>query len=161
MLSISLRWGLTTLDFKERAKSAEHPREQERWLALAWVSEGKSKEEVAHLLQRHYNTILNWINRFNENGPEGLRYHPPTGGRSWLTSEQRNQLRAAMLKPPNVSNILGIQWTYKQVIQYCQQFFQLTIKRGTAGKYIKELGFVRKRPKQRYGKASVKKKENS
>lgn len=158
MLEIETKWGLTIDDFRQKAKQATHPRDHERWLALTWVAEGKSKVEVAQLLNRDYSTIINWINRYNEKGPGGLTYQPPRGQKSWLTNAQRNQLRTAMLKSPSESDIDGISWTYKQVIQYCKKYFQLDIKQGAAFKYIHQMGFTRKRPKQRYGKASNEKK---
>ena len=68
------------------------------------------------------------------------------------------QLKAAVQQEPAANNLQGVQWTYRQVIQFCSQEFGIVIKERTAQKYLNILGFVRKRPKQRYVQASDEKK---
>ncbi len=142
------------------ARSAKHNRSYERYQAIALLKEGLSPSEVATIVKRTYATILNWIDRYNEHGVEGLAYKSPPGQQSWLTPKQKVQLREAVQKPPVESEITGVQWTYRQVIEFCAKFFQLTIKKRTAIKYLNELGFVRKRPKAKYVKADPEKKGN-
>lgn len=158
MLYVSRKWGLWTEEFKQRAKKSSHPREKEKWLALSWVSEGMPKAEVGRLLGRHYNTIISWIDLYNEYGPERMAYSPPPGQESWLKPPQQTQFRDAIQKPPAENGIEGVQWTYKQVIEYCKRNLQLEIGERAAQKYIRKLGFVRKKPRQRYKRASEEKK---
>ena len=157
---LTRKWGLWTKEFREKASEASYKRDYERWLALALLSEGKSKDDVAEILSRHYNTINNWVNLYNDNGPEGLPYKPPPGQKPRLLPHQAVALREAMLRPPAESGLEGACWTYKQVIEFCSRNFDLRFTERTAQVYMHRLGFVRKRPRARYGKASNEEKKD-
>lgn len=161
MVFINPEWNFTAQDFRKRAKEASHSRTYERFLAMALLLEGKKPSDVAVLIGRHYSTILSWVDRYNENGIDSLYYKSPPGQKPWLTQDQMQNLKEAVQKSPQVSGLQGVQWTYKQIIEFCYQNFQITIKERAAQYYLKRLGFVRKRPKQHYSKASEEKKSIS
>jgi transposase len=158
MVFINRTWSYTPEELREKAKAASNSRTYERFLALALILEGTSPNNVAKTIGRHYQTILKWVTLYNESGLEQIYYKPPKGQKSWLNDEELEQLKDAVQKPPEQSGITGVQWTYKQVIEFCQQKFQIIIKERTAQKYLVKLGFVRKRPKQKYIRASDQKK---
>ena len=113
-----------TTELREKAKAASNPRTYERVLALALILEGISPDNVAKTIGRHYQTILKWVTWYNDSGLEQMYYKPPVGQNSWLTEEQLEELKDAVQKPPVKSGVTGVQWTYKQVIDFCQQKFQ-------------------------------------
>lgn len=161
MVFISPKWPFTASDFRTLANQASNKRTYERFLALALLKEGKTALEVSKLLNRNYQTILNWVTRYNDDGIEALYYKPPPGQNSLLTEEQMLHLKLAVLKSPKESGIESVQWTYREVIHFIKREFQVEIKERTAQKYLHQLGFVRKRPKQKYAKASDQKKRIS
>lgn len=158
MVFINRTWSYTPEELREKAKVVSNSRTYERILALALILEGISPYNVAKTIGRHYQTILKWVTLYNESGLEQLYYKPPKGQKSWLSEDELEQLKDAVQKVPLKSGITGVQWTYRQVIEFCQQKFRIIIKERTAQKYLVKLGFVRKRPKQKYIKASVEKK---
>ena len=149
---------ITPAKMRELANKERSKRSYERLLAIALLLEGKSSKEVVNLIGKSYNTILNWVTEYNYDGVEGLKYKPPPGNSSLLSEEQFEILKLAVQKSPKESNIDSNQWTYKELIQFIEKNFSILIKERTAQKYFNKMGFVRKRPKQQYARASEEKK---
>jgi transposase len=64
---------LADTDFFQLAKREPHPRIRIRLLALGQLREGKTKSEVVDMFQIVYPTLREWLLRFIEDGPDGLR----------------------------------------------------------------------------------------
>lgn len=83
MLKVQLeKWQQTPDDLRELALKAQHPRTRERLLALYEIAQGASATQVARRSNRNPQTGMEWVHRYNANGPEALRYehsggHPP------------------------------------------------------------------------------------
>ncbi|MBD2209103.1 helix-turn-helix domain-containing protein [Nostoc linckia FACHB-104] len=83
MLSVDLSsWGESAEALREKALRAEHPRSRERFMALYEISGGKSATQVGRETGRNPQTVMEWVHRYNEAGPETLVYqrsggHPP------------------------------------------------------------------------------------
>ena len=74
------RWGQTVADLRHLALSAAHPRSRERFLALHEIAEGGCATAVAERTGRRAQTVMGWLHRYNEGGPEAVSYRR-TGGR--------------------------------------------------------------------------------
>lgn len=83
------KWGQSPSDLRRLSVEAEHPRSRERFLALYLISSeqtsayGGSKE-----VGRTKESVLHWVHRYNEAGPDGVMYRH-TGGRSPLLPSGR------------------------------------------------------------------------
>jgi len=146
---------------RDIANKCTSKRSYERYFAIALLLEGKKPDEVSKLTGRSYKTILNWVTIYNDEGINELAYNAPPGNKSYLSDDQFKIAKLAVQKSPKESNIDSIQWTYKELIQFIDREFGITIKERTAQKYFNKMGFVRKRPKQQYARSSDEKKENS
>jgi hypothetical protein len=74
------RWGQTEGDLRDLALSAPHTRSRERFLALHEIARGGCASAVAERTGRHPQTVMGWLHRYNEGGPEAVSYRR-TGGR--------------------------------------------------------------------------------
>jgi ribosomal protein L15 len=74
------RWGQSVADLRRLALSAPHARGRERFLALHEIARGGCATGVAGRTGRHAQTVMEWVHRYNEGGPEALAYRR-TGGR--------------------------------------------------------------------------------
>ena len=54
------------------ALSARHARSRERFLALHEIARGRCASEVAAHTGRHPQTVMGWLHRYNEGGPEAV-----------------------------------------------------------------------------------------
>ena len=89
--------GQTGEDLRDLALNAGHARSRERFLALHEIARGGCASEVAERTGRHPQTVMGWLHRYNEGGPEAVQYRrtggrPPFAPRSRPRSVQRSAL---------------------------------------------------------------------
>ena len=75
------KWGQSLADLCHLALHAPHPRTRERFLALAQIADGTHNATTwAAQHSRQDDTVLAWVHRYNQGGPESLTYRR-TGSR--------------------------------------------------------------------------------
>ncbi|WP_414675380.1 helix-turn-helix domain-containing protein [Methylocaldum sp.] len=79
------RWDQTPETLREWATSASHPRTRERCLALYEITQDSNATAVAERSGRNPQTLMRWVHRYNERGPETLIYRH-SGGRPLFAS---------------------------------------------------------------------------
>ena len=83
MLKLDLsRWQQTAERLRELALSADHARTRERWMALYEIATGKNATVVGQQTGRNPQTVMQWVHRYNEQGPSAMVFqqtggHPP------------------------------------------------------------------------------------
>src|SRR5215207_11421483 len=84
------KWGQTLEDLRLASVQAAHRRSRERFQALYLIASGRFNDTTcaAHI-GRQDDTVLGWVHRYNEHGPDALAYRR-TGGRSPLFSPRRS-----------------------------------------------------------------------
>jgi transposase len=83
------KWSQTNADLLQLAMEAKHRRTRERWLALYMIASGqRNATQWAKEIGRTDDTVLSWVHRYNDQGPEGIGYRR-TGGRVPLFRESR------------------------------------------------------------------------
>lgn len=85
-------------DFIKLYKSAKHPREKNRFLALSHFKEGKTPREIAELLRVTRNTVYTWIRNFNAHGIDGVREKPGRGKKLFIPDNETSAFRSAVLE---------------------------------------------------------------
>ncbi|PSN05823.1 hypothetical protein C7293_31210 [filamentous cyanobacterium CCT1] len=76
------KWAQTPEQLRTLALRAEHPRTRERLLALYDIRRGHHATQVARQSHRNPQTVMEWVHRYNAQGPDALTYrhsggHPP------------------------------------------------------------------------------------
>jgi transposase len=86
------RWGQTLEDLRRISVQAPHRRTRERFQALYLIASGRfNATTCAAHIGRQDETVLGWVHRYNEHGPDALAYRR-TGGRApLLTRRSRNR----------------------------------------------------------------------
>ena len=83
------RWGQTVEDLRRASLHAQHPRTRERFQALYLIASGRfNATTCAAHVGRQDETVLGWVHRYNERGPDALAYRR-TGGRAPLLTSSR------------------------------------------------------------------------
>lgn len=75
------KWNQTAEDMRRISIEAAHPRSRERFQALYMI--GSEQDNASHWakgIKRRKQTVLDWVHRYNEYGPESI-YYQHTGGR--------------------------------------------------------------------------------
>ena len=86
------KWGQTLEDLRLASVQATHRRSRERFQALYLIASGRfNATTCAAHIGRQDETVLGWVHRYNEHGPDALTYRR-TGGRApLLTSRKCNR----------------------------------------------------------------------
>lgn len=87
MVKLNLaQWNQTPEDLREEAMGAAHVRTRERFLALYDLTQqGRGASAVARATGRHLQTLIRWVHRYNEAGPQALTFEHTGGVPPFLT----------------------------------------------------------------------------
>ena len=86
------KWGQTLEDLRRASVDTPHRRSRERFQALHLIASGRfNATTCAAHIGRQDETVLGWVHRYNEHGPDALTYRR-TGGRApFLTHARRDR----------------------------------------------------------------------
>lgn len=85
------KWDQKAEDIRRLSIEAEHSRSRERFQALYMIgSEQENASRWAKDINRQKQTVLGWIHRYNEYGPDSIHYQH-TGGRQMNLSEAEKE----------------------------------------------------------------------
>ena len=74
------RWGQSIEDLRDLATKAPHVRTRARFMALYEIAVGTQNATTwAASSGKHFQTVISWVHRYNEGGPESVAYRH-TGG---------------------------------------------------------------------------------
>jgi Homeodomain-like domain len=94
------KWGQTIDDLRRRALESPHPRTRERFLALYMIAtEQTNATRWAEQTGLNDETVLRWVHRYNESGPETLTYKR-TGGCAPFFHRNRSRRSSPPSRPP-------------------------------------------------------------
>ena len=94
------KWGQTPEDLRLASVQAAHRRSRERFQALYLIASGRfNATTCAAHIGRHDETVLAWVHRYNEHGPDALSYRR-TGGHSPLLPQHRPDSSLILLRRP-------------------------------------------------------------
>src|SRR3954454_9521181 len=96
----SARWGQTPEDLRHLAVSAPHASTRERALALFDITQHRCATQVAVRTGRLANTLMRWVDAYNQGGPDALAFHR-TGGRRPLFAHSAKPSSARWSAPPS------------------------------------------------------------
>jgi len=100
------KWGQTLEDLRRASVHTVHRRSRERFQALYLIASGRfNATTCAAHIGRQDETVLGWVHRYNEHGPDALTYRR-TGGRApFLTRSSRNRspMSSRRAAPPSTA----------------------------------------------------------
>lgn len=83
------KWGQTPEDLRTASLEAPHRRSRERFQALYLIASGRfNATACAAHIGRDDETVLGWVHRYNEHGPDALAYRRSGGRAPLLTSDK-------------------------------------------------------------------------
>jgi hypothetical protein len=94
------QWGQTLDDLRLAALQAAHPRSRERFQALYLIASGQfNATTCAAHIGRNDETVLAWVHRYNQHGPDALAYRRSGGHAPLLPRNRPNGSWTASKKP--------------------------------------------------------------
>src|SRR5215217_1183317 len=112
-----------------------------RLLSLAAVLDGMSRADAARIGGMDRQTLRDWVHRFNERGPEGLKDSWSKGHPPRLSAEQLAQLAQVVETGPERAVHGIVRWRRVDLQQIVAERFGVAYHERTIGKILKQLGF--------------------
>lgn len=86
------------VDFRALSKKEKNPRVRMRFLGLAHVKDGASYRKVANMLKTSYRSVQNWVNRFVNEGIEGVKDKNVGGKEPYFPKDREEELRNLLVQ---------------------------------------------------------------
>ena len=100
--AVKLRTDYSALDLRRLATASRHANQSRRLLSLAAVLDGMNREQAARIGGMDRQTLRDWVHRFNEDGPNGLKDIPAKGGLPRLAPDQLSAFAEILRRVPIV-----------------------------------------------------------
>lgn len=127
---------------------------RQRLLAIKYLWEGKSRPEVARLLNCNYQSLTKWIDKFLEGGLQKLTEPITHQVPSRLQPEQQLELKKMLLEQkPSDYGIDRYIWTGKIISQVIQSRWGVTLKETRIYEIIEQLNLSHQKAHRDYANA--------
>jgi transposase len=141
--AIALRADFDAPRLRQLARLSKSVNQSRRLLALAEIYDGGSRSDAARLGAVTLQIVRDWVVRFNERGPDGLRDGKAPGNKPKLNDEQRKALAAIVDKGPDVAVHGVVRWRLVDLVQWINDEFKVLLDDGTVSRELRKLGYVK------------------
>src|SRR5829696_9718540 len=90
--AVRMRTDFSASELRRLAAATKNANQSRRLLSLAAILDGMSRTEAARIGGMDRQTLRDWVHRFNERGPAGLKDIRSKGHPSRLSAEQQGEL---------------------------------------------------------------------
>ena len=137
--SIAIREDYKADDLRKLARREDNGRVALRLMAIAAVLEGASRKDAASHSGMDRQTLCDWVHRFNEKGPDGLRDGPCGHPKKRLTPEQEAAVKAHVLKGPDPEQDGLVRWRCVDIQRWIEAEYKVRYHERTIGKLLHSL----------------------
>ena len=123
------------------ARAAEDADQVRRLLVIAAVYEGTDRAAAAQLGAMERQSLRDWVDRFNAEGPDGLIDRKPPGVRRRLTAAREAELAKLIEDGPDVDRDGVVRWRCVDLQQQILSRWEISYRERTIGKIVRRLGF--------------------
>ena len=146
-------------ELKKLYQKEKNAKAKLRLLAAILRKEGMSLDFISEYIQIPKTTVHDWLSRLESKGLDGLVDIKQPGRPSWLSEEEKEELKKVLSRSPEEQGIPFKIWTTSLVQYVINKLFGVTYKPRNVRKLMKKLGFVLKVPRHRNKKANTKAQE--
>ncbi len=140
--AVKLRTDFSAADLRRLAKRAKDNNQSRRLLSLAAVLDGMNRTDAARIGGMDRQTLRDWVHRFNEAGPDGLRDHWAGGPEPRLSVEHKAELVAIVEAGPNREVDGVVRWRRVDLQRVIKKRFGVDYCERYVGTLLKTLGFA-------------------
>ena len=136
--AVRMRSDFSAGELRRLATTTKNSNQSRRLLSLAAILDGMSRTEAARIGGMDRQTLRDWVHRFNERGPDGLKDTWSKGRPSRLSASQRAELAQVVETGPDraVHGVVRI-----DLQRLIAERFGVAYHERTVGKILHQLGF--------------------
>ncbi|HWE17481.1 MAG TPA: winged helix-turn-helix domain-containing protein [Hyphomicrobiaceae bacterium] len=138
---VAIKPGFTPIALRRLAAASKDANQSRRLLSIAAVLDGMSRAEAAKVGGMDRQTLRDWVHRFNEHGPEGLRNDWRRDRPRRLSEAQQAELAEIVETGPDRIVHGVVRWRRVDLQLVIAERFGVAYHERTIGKLLKHLGF--------------------
>jgi transposase len=139
--AVELRTDLSAQELRRLAAMTKDVNQSRRLLSLAAVLDGMNRTEAARIGGMDRQTLRDWVHRFNEHGPNGLKDNWSKGKPSRLSAAQQAEVAELVETGPDRALHGVVRWRRVDLQRVIAERFGVVYHERTVGKLLKALGF--------------------
>lgn len=139
--AVKLRTDYSAAELRRLASSSKHANQSRRLLSLAAVVDGMNRTQAARIGGMDRQTLRDWVHRFNQHGPDGLKDNWANGSVPRLSPEQQAELADLVETGPDRAVHGVVRWRRVDLQRLIAERFDVAYHERTIGKLLKALGF--------------------
>lgn len=139
--AVRMRTDFSAGELRRLAAATKNANQSRRLLSLAAVLDGMSRTEAARIGGMDRQTLRDWVHRFNERGPEGLKDNWSKGNPSRLSPDQQAELAQLVETGPDRALHGVVRWRRVDLKRLIAERFGVAYHERTVGKILHQLGF--------------------
>ena len=140
--AVKLRTDFSAAELRRLAKRSKDNNQSCRLLSLAAVLDGMNRTDAARIGGMDRQTLRDWVHRFNEAGPDGLRDHWAGGPDPRLSAAHKAELAAIVEAGPNREVDGVVRWRRVDLQRVIKNRFGVDYCERYVGTLLKKLGFA-------------------
>jgi transposase len=148
--AVRLRADCSASELRRLAATTKNANQSRRLLSLAAVLDGMNRTEAARIGGMDRQTLRDWVHRFNEHGPEGLKDIRSKGHPPRLSAEQQAELADLVETGPDRAVHGVVRWRRIDLKTIIAERFGVVYHERTVGKLLRRLGFSHISPRPRH-----------
>ncbi len=138
---------------QDEIRRSEESRYDHRLHTVLLVAKGMSCPEVSDYLGDPERTIRYWINRYIQDGRQGLIENEHPGRPSRLTIEQMKQIDTVLRSKPEDMGLRGGIWDGKLLSAFIRKEFRVNLGVRQCQRLFRQLGFRLRKPRPMIARA--------
>lgn len=139
--ALPLRTDYSPADLRRLAKQAKDNNKSRRLLSLAAVLDGMNRTDAARIGGMDRQTLRDWVHRFNDQGPDGLRDIHAGGLEPRLCAEKLAELAVIVEAGPDREKDGVVRWRRVDLQRVVKERFGVHYCERYIGTLLKKLGF--------------------
>lgn len=139
--AVSLREDYSASALRRLASRSRDANVARRLLSLAAVCDGVSRTEAARIGGMDRQTLRDWVHRFNDMGPAGLRGQRNPGPACRLTASQQAELAGLIEAGPDLARDGVVRWRRVDLQRVIEERFGVSYHERHVSTLLKRLGF--------------------
>jgi len=139
--AVRMRTDFTAGELRRLAAATKNANQSRRLLSLAAVLDGMSRTEAACMGGMDRQTLRDWVHRFNEHGPDGLKDAWSKGNPPRLSANQQAELALLVEAGPDRAVHGVVRWRQVDLQRLIAERFGVVYHERTVGKLLKQMRF--------------------
>jgi transposase len=139
--AVSVRTDFSAGELRRLAATTKNANQSRRLLSIAAALDGMNRTAAARVGGMDRQTLRDWVHRFNERGPDGLKDSWSKGNAPRLSPDQQADLARLVETGPDRAVHGVVRWRRIDLQRLIAERFGVAYHERTIGKILKSLGF--------------------